>query len=60
MQSIQAIDAGKEIVIGENQKIVSLLAIPAHHFIRGAVAIAIEGVSMSVPFVPAKFLGSAR
>ena len=51
--AFSAVDAGQVVVIGEDEELVAVLAIPADHVVRRAVAVAVEGVGVGVPLEPA-------
>ena len=53
VQGVEAVDRGQEVVIGQHEELVAVLAIPAHDVVRRAVAVAVERVRVGVALVPA-------
>jgi len=51
-QGVQRPDAGDELVIGDDQELVSMLAIPAHYRVRRRIAVRIDRVRVGVAAVP--------
>ena len=52
MQRVQGINSCQEIVVGQNEELIAMLAIPADNIFRRRIAIAVEGMSVSIAFVP--------
>jgi hypothetical protein len=60
VERVEAGHGGQEVVIGEDQEVVAMLAVPAHHLVRGGVAVRVERVRVGIAFVPAlRRLGGA-
>jgi len=53
VKRLQRLDGGQEVVIGQNDEVIAVLAIPPHDVVRRGVAVAVEGVGMRVALVPA-------
>ena len=52
VQRVEAVDAGQEVVIGQHEELVAVLAVPAHDIVRRGVAVAVERVRVRVALVP--------
>ena len=52
MQRIQAVDTCEVVVIGQDEKLVAMLTVPADDCVGRAVAVAVERVRVGIAFVP--------
>ncbi|PYR20875.1 MAG: hypothetical protein DMF94_10270 [Acidobacteria bacterium] len=52
VERVETVDAGEEIVIGQDEKAVAMLTVPPGHLVRCAVAIAVQGMRVGVALVP--------
>ena len=54
VQRVERIGRGQEVVVGEHEEGVAVLAIPAHDVVGRGVAVAVERVRVRVALVPAR------
>ena len=52
MDGIQPVDGSEEVVVGQDEKLISVLAIPAHDFFGSRIAVAVESMGVGVALVP--------
>jgi hypothetical protein len=52
VDAVQAVDAREHVVIGQHQELIAVFAVPPHHVVRSAVAVAVERMGVRVSFVP--------
>ena len=57
VQRVERVDRREKVVIGEHEKLVPVLAIPAHDLVRRAVAVAVQRVRVGVALEPAGLRG---
>src|SRR6185503_458237 len=61
VESVERLDAGEHVVVGEHEKLVSVRPVPLRHVVRRRVAVAIQRVGVGVSLVPANpSLSAAR
>ncbi len=58
-ECVEPVDRGEEVVVGEDEELVAVLAIPAGHVVGRRVAVGVERVGVRVPLVPAQRLARA-
>jgi hypothetical protein len=52
VDGVEAVDAREDVVVGQHQELIAVLAVPAHDVIRRAVAVAVQRMGVRVAFVP--------
>ena len=52
VQRIQCVNTGQVVVVGQDQELISVLAIPADNVFGSRIAIAVGGMRMEVPTEP--------
>ena len=52
VHGVEAVDAREDVVIGQHQELIPVLAVPPNHVVRGAVAVAVERMGVRVSLVP--------
>ena len=54
MQGVQAVNACQKIMVGQNEEVISMLAIPADNIFGRRIAIAVEGMGVRIASIPAR------
>ena len=50
--AVETLDFSQKVVVRQHQEVVVALPVPAHHLVRGAVSVRVDGVGVGVPLVP--------
>ncbi len=51
-QRVQPVNAGEKVVIGEDDELIAVLAVPANHFVRRRISVAVERMCVGVALEP--------
>src|SRR6185437_1440501 len=54
VQRVEAVDTREEVVICQDEEPIAVRSVPAHHFVRCTVAVAVERVRVGVALVPVR------